>query len=273
MPAQPLARCRPWRGITTLDPAVAAVMFLLGLLLGFVGLGGAGFVTALLIILFHVPVHLSFGTALGAMFVSAAVGGWSHLREGNVDPMAGVQIGLAGILGAYLGGGLALATGGDTLKTLAGSTLILNSMVIYLRTRMVTGSRSNPCGLSPLASWWREIPSSAAIGLVSGFGSGFLSIGTAPWVQVGLLILKGTDLRRTVGTTMFALAFMSLTGAVRFAQGGQIEPGLLADVVVGLSCGSFIGAKFTKRAPRPLVRVAMIVTPIAAGSLLLVAPA
>lgn len=247
-------------------------MFILGLLLGFVGLGGAGFVAALLILLFHVPVHLSFGTALGAMFFSAAIGGWSHLREGNVDPVAGVQVGLVGVIGAYFGGGLALSTDGDTLKTFAGATLVLNSLIIYLRTRMAPDPKPRLQVATAVERWWREFPGSALIGFLCGFGSGFLSIGTAPWVQVGLLVLKGTDLRRTVGTTMFALSFMSFTGAIRYAQGGQVTPELLAAVVVGLSAGSFVGAKFTKRAPRQLVRVAMIATPIMSGALLLVAP-
>ncbi len=248
-------------------------MFLLGLLLGFVGLGGAGFVAALLIIVFHIPVHLSFGTALGAMFVSSATGGWSHLREGNVDLVAGVQIGVVGVLGAYLGSGLALATGANELKTFAGATLIVNSAIVYFRTRVGGSLRSTGKHASAADRWRRELPSSATIGFLCGFGSGFLSIGTAPWVQVGLLILKGTDLRRTIGTTMFALSLMSLTGAIRFAQGGQVSPRLLAGVILGLSIGTFLGAKFTKRAPRQLVRGAMIVTPIMAGSLLLLAPA
>lgn len=248
-------------------------MLAIGLLLGFVGLGGAGFVAALLIIIFHVPVHLAFGTALGAMFASAALGGWSHLREGNVDPMAGVQIGLVGVLGAYLGGGLALDTGANELKVLAGLTLIVNSVVVYLRTRIAIGSKPPVAPASLAGRWRRELPSSAAIGFVCGFASGFLSIGTAPWIQVGLLVVKGTDLRKTIGTTMFALALMSLTGALRFAQGGQVSPGLLASVVLGLATGSFVGAKFTKRAPRWLVRGAMVATPVTSGMLLVVAPA
>lgn len=247
-------------------------MLILGLLLGFVGLGGAGFVAALLIIIFQFPVHLSFGTALGAMFVSAAAGGWSHLREGNVDPVAGVQVGLVGVLGAYLGGGLALATDAFQLKTFAGLTLILNAAIVYLRTRRAP-ARESSAKAAPLAErFWRELPGSAVVGFLCGFGSGFLSIGTAPWIQVGLLLLKGMELRRVVGTTMFSLSLMSLTGAIRFAQGGQVSPALLASVILGLSTGTFVGAKFTKRAPRCLVRGAMIVTPVMAGSLLLVAP-
>lgn len=248
-------------------------MFLLGLLLGFVGIGGAGFVSALLILVFHVPVHLAFGTALGAMFFSATIGGWSHWREGNVEPVMGAQIGAVGVASAYLGGGLALATGAGDLKTFAGLTLIANALVVYLRTRVQLGwkSYSKPAG-SLLERWRAGLAGSATIGLICGFGSGFLGIGTAPWIQVGLLLLKGTDLRRTIGTAMFALGLMSLTGAVRYAQGGQVNPALVASVILGLSSGSYLGAKFTKRAPRWLVRTAMVGTPLTAGTLLVTAP-
>ncbi len=255
-----------------LNPAVTAVMFSLGLLLGFVGVGGAGFIAALLILVFHFPVHLSFGIALGAMFAGSALGGWSHLREGNVEPVIGTEIGLTGVLGAYLGSGLALATGAAELKTLAGLTLVANAGVVYLRTRVAMAEKGADKGGSSTRRWLRELPSSAGIGLGCGFGSGFLSIGTAPWIQVGLLFFKGTDLRRTIGTAMFSLSFMSLTGAIRFAQGGQVDLWLLASVVLGLSLGTFLGAKFTKQAPRRLVRSAMVLTPMTAGLLLLMAP-
>ena len=244
----------------------------LGLALGFIGFGGAGFITALLILVFHVPVHLAFGTALGAMFATAATGGWSHLREGNVDLVAAVQIGLAGIVGAYLGGSLALATGASHLKTISGLVLMVNSGIMYLRTRMVGVLDRSGSPTPPLREWHRQLPEHLAIGLLCGLGSGLLGIGVAPWIQVGLLMLKGTDLRTTIGTTMLALALMSLSGAVRFAQGGQVSAGLLASVLLGLVVGSFVGAKFTKRAPRWLVRTGLIATPFLAGALLILAP-
>ena len=248
-------------------------MFLLGLLLGFVGLGGAGMISALLIILFQVPVHLAFGTALGAMFATCVTGGWSHLREGNVEPVSGLQIGLFGIVGAYLGSSLALAMGARELKTVAGLILMGNSVMLYIRTRMVVRWEPDPKPVSAGEMWRRQLPASAAVGLVCGLVSGFFAIGAAPWIQVGLMLTRRTDLRMTIGTAMFALALMSLTGAVRFAQGGQIEPGLLLAVVLGLSVGSFTGARFTRRAPRSLVRWALIASPLVAGSLLILAPA
>lgn len=255
-----------------MDPAVVGVMFALGLLLGLVGLGGAGFIAALLIILFRVPVHLAFATALGAMFAASSTGGWSHLREGNVDPVLAIEIGVTGMVGAYLGGGLALATGATELKTLAGMTLMFNSLVIYLRTRMSSQWLKDAKPVPIAQRWRKELPGSALIGIVCGVVTGFLSIGSAPWVQVGLLMLKGASLRVTIGTTMFALALMSLTGAVRFAMAGQFDSWLLAGVVLGLSAGTFAGAKFTRKSPRWLVRGALIITPLMAGALLAFGP-
>lgn len=257
-----------------IDPAVAGVMLALGLLLGFVGLGGAGFIAALLIILFGVPVHMSFSTALGAMFVASATGGWSHLREGNVEPVIAVQVGVAGIIGAYFGSTLALATGGGELKTLAGLMLILNSVMLYLRTRKgASWAREAAAASLTLAERWRrELPSSVAVGLATGAVTGFLSIGAAPWIQLGLMVFKGLNLRMAIGTTMFALALSSLTGAIRFALAGQFDVGLLAGVVLGLSTGTFVGAKFTRRAPRWLVKYALISTPVTAGALLVFGP-
>jgi uncharacterized membrane protein YfcA len=157
------------------DPAIVVVMFAVGMQLGFVGLGGAGVVAALLIAAFNVPVHLSFATALGAMFASSCTGGWSHLREGNVEPVIAIQVGLVGMVGAYLGGGLALATGATQLKTMAGLALTLNSFVLYFRTRVPARAALDTGKLSVMERWWKELPGSAFIGILCGLFTGFLS--------------------------------------------------------------------------------------------------
>lgn len=256
-----------------LDLPITASMLTAGLLLGFIGLGGAGLVTALLVGLFGIPVHLAFGTALGAMFTSSVSGSWSHFREGNVDPAIGWQVGLAGVVGAYAGGGLALATGAAELKVLSGLVLMAASGVLFVRSRVA--ERVTRRGASEAPSWiaWRGVPGSVAIGLVCGAMSGFLSIGVAPWIQVGLLVVKRLSLRRSIGTAMLALGLMSLSGAVRFAQGGQQDGRLLASVVLGLSVGTFVGARYTGRAPLAVVRGTLVTVTILAGLMLIAVPA
>lgn len=53
---------------------IILVMFLLGIILGFIGAGGAGFVIALLTILFHVPIHTALGTSLAGMAFTSLSG-------------------------------------------------------------------------------------------------------------------------------------------------------------------------------------------------------
>ena len=82
---------------------LAVVTFALGVVLGFIGAGGAGIVVALLTTTFGLPVHTAIGTALAMMFFVTISGALSHYREGNVAPRLGLVTGLAGALGALMG--------------------------------------------------------------------------------------------------------------------------------------------------------------------------
>ncbi|MGG2225711.1 TSUP family transporter [Bacillus subtilis] len=64
---------------------IILVMFLLGIILGFIGAGGAGFVIALLTLLFHIPIHTALGTSLAGMAFTSLSGAYSHYREGNIQ--------------------------------------------------------------------------------------------------------------------------------------------------------------------------------------------
>jgi len=253
------------------DLPIFLAMLVLGGVLGFVGLGGAGFIAAVMIIGFRIPVHLAFGTALGAMFVASLAGSWSHLREGNCDLVVGLQTGLAGALAAYLGSSLALATGASELKALAGAVLAGAAIAFWLRERVTRAIR--PARRQSERVKFAGSLGSIAVGLACGLASGFLSIGVSPWIQVGLLIAHRFELRRAVGTGMLAMGFMSLAGAIGFAGGGQQDLTLLVSVILGISAGAYLGAKLTRRVPTGVLRAAIVITPMTAGTLLILAPA
>ena len=82
---------------------LAAVTFFVGLLIGFVGAGGAEVAVAILATGFDLPVHAAIGTAITAMFFVTISGAMSHLREGNFALRLGLIVGLSGAAGAILG--------------------------------------------------------------------------------------------------------------------------------------------------------------------------
>lgn len=242
--------------------------FALGVLLGFVGAGGAGLVVALLSTGFGLPIHEAIGTGLAAMFFTAIAGAWSHYREGNVAIRAGLFVGIAGVVGAVAGSIFSQSIPETALTVAAGLGLWLLAAMVWFRTRYATRIVPPPGNRAPDLTRDRQMPS-VGLGLVGGGLSALLGVGMSPFLQLGLLVVARLQLRQAVGTTMFVLIFVSASAALTFSANGDVSAPHLIGTVVGLSTGSFLGARFTGRAPVIVLRVALVATPVFAGALLL----
>ncbi|MBP1931268.1 sulfite exporter TauE/SafE family protein [Ammoniphilus resinae] len=247
--------------------SIFTVMFAMGTILGFVGAGGSGFIIAILITFFHIPVHTALATAMAAMFLTMISGTISHYREGNVDLRVGLTTGLFGALGAYVGTGIAHLIPASQLIWLTASMLVLSSCLIWLRTRSARFSKqisvenSTPVPLFLIKA--------VGIGIVTGLMSGTFGIGSTPFIQLALLLFMGSSLQKVSGTTMMIILPIALFGAIGYNQAGYLDIPLLIKVVCGTMIGSYIGAKFTNIAPTFVLRFAMITTPLLSGLLLL----
>lgn len=249
---------------------LAAVTFVLGLLIGFVGAGGAGLVVALLTSLFRLPIHQAIGTALATMCFVTVAGAVSHAREGNVAPRLGLVVGAAGAIGAVLGADSSQKVPEATLQAMAGLALWALASLVWLRTRLGVGSAA----ARPEREWAGESPrpardwvASVGLGASSGAAVSFFGVGMAPYLQFGFLTLLRLPLRQTVGTTMLTLVFISGAGALALARHGAVSAPHLVGATAGLASGAFVGARFTRRVRREVLRVAVVVIPFAAGAL------
>lgn len=250
---------------------IFAVMLLMGLVLGFAGTGGSGFIIGILVAGFQIPVHTALGTSIAAMAFTTLSGSISHIKEGNARLRSGLIIGAFGAGGAYAGTFLARLIAEEQLLWLTSGMLLLSGLLIWLRTSSVFRKKDIPLEeeavtLAKLSFWFPAI----VTGLVTGSLSGVFGIGSTPFIQLALLVLFGFPLRQAVGTTMVVILPIAVFGSIGFFQAGYLDFTLLFQVVAGTMIGSYIGAKFTSRAPRLLLRSAMIMTPIAGALLLLV---
>jgi uncharacterized membrane protein YfcA len=105
----------------------------------------------------------------------------------------------------------------------------------------------------------------AGVGVLGGMASAFFGVGMAPFVQIGMLTVMRLSLIKSVGTTMLALTFISLSGSLALARHGDVSPIHLVGVMIGMTTGSYVGAKFTRRAPPALLRTAIVATPFIGG--------
>ncbi|MBI3978239.1 MAG: sulfite exporter TauE/SafE family protein [Chloroflexi bacterium] len=249
-------------------PDLFAAMLAVGWITGFIGVGGAASVLAVLTAVFHVPVHLAIGTSLAAMAVTTVSGSIGHVREGNVDPAVGTGAALAGMAGSYLGAGLATGTNGLTLKVLTGIATWLAAALIFYRTRARPALQSAGPIPVPLTRV-RRSAIGAAIGLPVGGLAGFLGFGAAAFFQLGILVTLRVPLRIAVGTTIMILAFVALSGASRFLQDGLVDWQLFLNIVLGTAVGAYAGSRCTRRAPPDVLRIAVVGWPLFTGALLI----
>jgi uncharacterized membrane protein YfcA len=246
---------------------LAFVTFGLGVLLGFVGAGGAGLTVALLTSVFGLPVHEAIGTGLVAMCFVSVSGAASHFREGNISARVGTVVGVSGVLGAAVGANIGQGIAESALKIMAGLALWALAVLVWLRTRyadrILAAAETDP------GHPRRDLALAVGLGLSGGTASGFFGVGMAPFLQLGLLTLLRLPLRQSVGTTRLRVVVFSLSGGISMALHGDVSVPYLVGTVVGLASGSYIGARYTRRASRSVLWTAVVVTPLVAGAMLL----
>lgn len=241
-------------------------MFALGALLGFVGAGGAGFIIGVLMLVFKVPIYKALGTSLAAMIFTSLSGAYSHYREGNVAVKAGIITGLFGAFGSFMGSKMAFVISSDILPWLTAGMLFLSSLLLLVRLFIMKSNKEEK--EEENRSFF--IGKAALLGLLFGTISGTVGIGSAPFIQVGLYTLLGLSIRQSVGTTMLVIVPIALGGGVGYILEGYLDFLLLFQVLIGTMTGSYVGAKFTNLAPKPLLKVTMVMTPALAGLLVLI---
>lgn len=237
-------------------------MITMGLLLGFVGAGGSGFIIAILTVVFHIPIHTALGTSLAAMVFTSISATYSHIRETNVIPSTGLIIGLFGAVGAWIGAYIARTIPSEDLAWMTGAILLTSAVLLWLRIygapHWFQAHRSANQNLKSSLFWAQAV----SLGISTGLMSGVFGIGSSAFIQAGLLILFGLSVQRAAGTTMFVILPIALIGGLGYLSYGYLDILLLIKVAAGTIIGSYIGAKFTNRLPSPTLKLAMIAVPV-----------
>ena len=223
---------------------------------------------SLLTLGFGLPIHQAVGTALAAMLVVSISGAISHYREGNINVPAGVTVGVFGMIGAIAGADIGQDIPEHILKPMAGYALWFLAFLVWLRTRLVKKVEIGHDPSKPVHTR-AQVLGGSVLGLTGGIGSAFFGVGMAPYIQLGMLTVFRLSLVKTIGTTMLALIFISASGSIALARHGDVSYEHLLGATIGMTAGSFIGARFTRRAPVNVLRVAIVATPFLAGALLI----
>jgi uncharacterized protein len=115
---------------------IVALGFIVGILVGVMGIGGGLIVVPVLVHLAGMDQHLAQGTSLFILLPPLGLGALSvYWKKGEVDLRAGIVCALGILIGGFAGGRLAVATASSHLESAFGGFLMLAAVLVWLRAR------------------------------------------------------------------------------------------------------------------------------------------
>ena len=104
-----------------------------GFLSGTIGVGGGLLFVPTMTVGFRVSQAVAQGTSLVAIVPTAIVGGFTHIREGNVVIRAALWMGGGGVVGAVIGALVAVEVPGPILARVWGGFLVFSALRLFMQ--------------------------------------------------------------------------------------------------------------------------------------------
>ena len=245
-----------------IDPVIVLFGLGVGILIGLTGIGGGSLMTPLLIIVLGVQPTVAVGTDLAYGAVTKTAGGWRHLRKGTVDVTVSKWLAFGSLPGALLGVVLIDRLHGAygkhfdqvLLAFVAGALVIVATTVLvrtFLLGHLVASERET------FNFTTRTRIAAIAMGFVLGAILGLTSVGSGALVGVALIVLFRLTPRRVVGTDVFHAALLLWVAGLAHAVSGNVDFGLMGNILIGSIPGVWIGAHFIDRVPAQRLRVVL----------------
>lgn len=215
--------------------------------------GGGGLLTVPVLLLIGVPAHLTLGTNKAQSIFGSGMALLRFARSTLLDRRRVAQGFLGGIMGAILGGKLALILSPAILH---GVVIVLLGVValsmVFYRPRSATAPTVD-------RSWWLG----ALVALVIGAYDGFFGPGTGTFLIMAYTLLWREPLD-CASANAKVVNFASNIGALLiFALSGNVLWLLAVPMIIGQATGGYLGAHVTVRHGQGLVRILVMLVSLA----------
>lgn len=249
--------------------ALPVTGFLVGLLIISLGGGGGAIYVGILTAFFNIPPAVAASTSLATIIPTTASGAFSHWRAGNVNLRFGLIMlggGVAGSVAGSLCSGLLPQSLYTRLTGIILVLLALQMLLTYLKKRRRPGKPAEkPAGGGATAK-------AVGFGLLGGAMSGLIGLSGGGAVVGGLTVM-GCGALETVGTSVFVLLGIAVTGFIAHFSLGSIDWVLVALLAAGTVTGAFTGPVLLKRIDKEklekVLQPALFVVTAAMGVILL----
>jgi len=262
--------------------------FAVGIVAGFIGVGGGFLMTPTLIAL-GFPGSVAVGTGLASIAGNSVVATMRHRQLGNVDVKLAATMVLGTLAGAEVGVRLVnwLKDQGAAEEGILSASLLLSALIADYtgwETRrakrhidvLVSAGMGPPrevlTSKAALRGWMLKLPpvmylphsrvpvslwTLVGIGFFAGVLSGFIGVGGGFVMGPALIYLVGVPSHIAVGTDLLQIIFTASYGTVRHTMSGNVLIFASFLILLGASLGTQIGTLATRYVSGPAVRLVL----------------
>jgi uncharacterized protein len=237
--------------------------FLVGILVGLTGIGGASLITPMLIFVFQVPPSIAISSDVVAATVMKIVGSIKHFQQQTLDIQVVKYLASGSVPGSLLGVGilhLIQQQGENHLNNitlhLLGITILLVTVFALLQMLLVTFfphlelPELPKFDLNTQLGRWQTV----SIGVVLGCIVGLTSVASGSMFALVLIAFFRLDARQLVGTDISQAAILLLFTSLGHLTLGTVDWSLVLPIWLGSIPGVLLGAKICQFVPQKPLR-------------------
>ncbi|TLS35811.1 sulfite exporter TauE/SafE family protein [Pseudalkalibacillus caeni] len=254
-----------------MQPEITIMGFMVGILVGLTGVGGAALLTPILLLLGVNP-SVAVGTDLMYNSITKFFGTIQHWRQKTIDKTIVRYLAYGSVPGAIVSVGMLhmfdfFYNNQETIiKHALGIILIIVSILILVKVLFDVHFKSNPWQLKKTEE---KKTLTILIGLILGFIVGLTSIGSGSLFAVAILYFYRVKASQLVGTDV-AHAFLLVTAAgLMHASFQNVDYMLVLNLIVGSVPGVLLGSRASTKVPGKPLRAAIAILILISGIKLL----
>lgn len=236
--------------ITVAAVAISLVVgFAIGMCSGMLGVGGGSIMVPVFTLGYGMQAICATATSLFTIIPTAAAGCATHIRQRTCVVGLGVAAGLGGACFSPVGVYLASISPSWAI-ILAAAVVILWSAVKMLRKAMKAPKVKGSQEIIPPAPRMlprKDLAKGFFIGCLAGVAAGYVGIGGGFLMTPLFVVLLGLSMKHASGTSLLAIAILSVPGAIEQLMLGNVVVWLGLAIAAGSIPGAVLGAKLIKR--------------------------
>jgi uncharacterized membrane protein YfcA len=237
--------------------------FLVGIMVGLTGVGGASLITPMLIFIFQVPPSIAVSSDVVAATLMKVIGGVKHWQQKTLDLQVVKWLALGSVPGSLTGVGiLYLIKRIGTfnldyllLRLIGGMMLVVTLSALaqlLLKTFVPKVKLPEPPKFDLKTKLGRL--QTLSVGAVLGFMVGLTSVSSGSMFALVLIAFFRLDSRKLVGTDISQAAILLFFTSLGHITLGSVDWSLVIPIWLGTVPGVLVGAKLCKLTPQRTLR-------------------